>query len=74
MLISDMTMPELTGDRLAAQAKQLRPDLPVILLTGYSEKIQGQTGKDLGVEGLLFKPVDKVELAATIRTILESAS
>ncbi|SHO49920.1 two-component regulator propeller domain-containing protein [Desulfopila aestuarii] len=72
MLISDMTMPELTGDRLARQAKSLRPDLPVILLTGFSEKLQEQTSEDLAVEGLLFKPVDKGELAATIRTILEN--
>ncbi len=74
MLISDMTMPEMTGERLAAEVKAERPDLPVILVTGFSEKLAGQDSKELGIEGLLFKPVEKAELANAINTIFSNRS
>lgn len=72
LLISDMTMPEMTGERLAGRLRLLRPGLPVILLTGFSEKLQGRSKEELGIDGLLFKPVDKNELAAVIRDVLDA--
>ncbi|MGM0377965.1 MAG: PAS domain-containing hybrid sensor histidine kinase/response regulator [Bacteroidota bacterium] len=71
IVITDMTMPNMTGDRLALKIKKIRPDVPVILCTGFSEKINQQKNGDPGVEGCMMKPVTRTELAKTVRTILD---
>ena len=73
LLITDMTMPEMTGDRLAGNARAIRPDLPVILLTGFSEKIQGQSPQQLNADTILFKPIGKTNLAQAIHSLLQNA-
>jgi PAS domain S-box-containing protein len=72
-VITDMTMPHLTGDRLARQIKAIRPTLPVILSTGYSEKISANTPLPEGIDRLLMKPVGKADLARTVRELLDWA-
>ncbi|HBG21561.1 MAG TPA: hybrid sensor histidine kinase/response regulator [Desulfobulbaceae bacterium] len=57
MLISDVTMPHLTGDRLARECLRVRPDLPVILMTGYTDLVSEQSVKRDGVRALLMKPL-----------------
>ena len=52
LVITDMTMPTLTGDRLAKALLAIRPDIPVILCTGYSERITGETVAAMGIRGV----------------------
>jgi CheY-like chemotaxis protein len=73
LVITDMTMPQMTGDRLARRAWEIRPDIPVILCTGYNEMISEDKASAMGIRKFLLKPVDKEELAIAIRSALESA-
>ena len=72
LIITDMTMPYMTGDKLSQEIKAIRPDIPVILCTGFSEKIIG-LGENLNVDGFLMKPIDKAMMAKTIRKLLDDA-
>ncbi len=72
LLITDMTMPQMTGDRLAQLAWEIRPDLPVILCTGYNEMMSEEKAHALGIRRFLLKPVDSEELALAIRRALSS--
>ena len=74
LIITDMTMPEMTGDRLATAAMDTRPGMPVILCTGYSERISPGTAKSLGIRGFLMKPVVKSEMAKMVRRVLEATA
>ena len=71
LILSDMTMPDLTGDQLAIKIKSIRPDIPVIICTGFSEKIDAKKAKKIGIDGFLTKPVLRSELAKKIRSVLE---
>jgi len=73
LIITDMTMPGVTGDKLAESAKEIRPGIPVILCTGFSEKVNVKTAKDIMIEGFLMKPVDKSKMAKMIRNVLDAA-
>ncbi|MFP4419642.1 MAG: cache domain-containing protein [Desulfococcaceae bacterium] len=68
LLISDMTMPGRTGLELARGIQTLRPGFPVVLCTGYSEKLAGET--DNGITEVIRKPVAKNDLAAAVRRAL----
>ena len=70
LLITDHTMPRMTGLQLAAQAHALRPDLPVILCSGYSEALTMEEAQRYGVRRFLAKPVDMRLLALAVREIL----
>jgi PAS domain S-box-containing protein len=70
LVITDMTMPELTGDRLAKMITTIRPDIPVILYTGYSNRLDRETIADAGIRAILYKPLVKNDLADTIRNVL----
>lgn len=72
MVITDMTMPIMTGDMLASEIKKIRPDVPVILCTGFSEKINFRTGQDCQMEGFLLKPVRSKKLAEIVRKLLDA--
>ena len=73
LVITDMTMPGMTGDQLAAQILHLRPDIPVIICTGFSKRISSEMVSSLGIRALLMKPVTVQELARTIRDVLDQA-
>ena len=70
LLVSDQTMPTMTGVDLAREVRRIRPDLPVILCTGYSERLTEEVTKELGINALLMKPVETERLAAVIRKSL----
>ncbi len=70
-VITDMTMPFLTGDRLAQQIKTIRPHIPIILWTGYSEKLQQKETWNSSVNQVLMKPVGKYDLSAALRSLLD---
>jgi CheY-like chemotaxis protein len=72
LVITDMTMPKMTGDKLTREIKEIRSDIPVILCTGFSEKINGH-GENLDIEGFLMKPIDKAKMAKTVRQVLDEA-
>jgi len=70
LLITDQTMPHLTGMRLSEEALALRPDLPIILCTGFSETVDAAGARALGVREFLMKPYSIREMAKTIRRAL----
>jgi len=73
LLITDMTMPNMTGDKLAIELIKIRPDIPVILCTGYSKKISDETASEIGIKAFVYKPVVKADLAKTVRKVLDEA-
>ncbi len=70
VVISDMTMPKMTGDKLALEMMKIRPDIPIILCTGYSKKLSGQSVAEIGIKALAYKPIVKADLAKTVRKVL----
>ena len=72
LLITDMTMPELTGDRLTNEVRLLRPDLPVIICTGYNRRLSDYHPESLSVQAILMKPVEQQDLARTVREVLDA--
>lgn len=71
LLITDMAMPELTGDKLIAQIKE-QQDIPVILCTGFSERIDLNRPDKIQADTILLKPVSTRQLATAIRTVLDT--
>jgi len=72
LVISDFIMPELTGLELAAKIYQLRPELPIILITGYGKNIDPEIGLDsYGIRDILRKPVKFDHLASTVAEVMK---
>jgi two-component system, cell cycle sensor histidine kinase and response regulator CckA len=72
ILVTDQTMPGLTGIELASAALALRPGLPVILCTGYSESVPPERARQLGISEYVMKPYSGEELGALIRRLLDN--
>lgn len=70
LVLTDMTMPGLTGDVLIERMKTLRPDVRAILCTGFSERLSEARLSALGVEAMLMKPISVATLDAAIRSAL----
>lgn len=73
LVISDMTMPLLTGAQLAKALLSIRPDIPIIICTGFSEKIDEEKALSIGVKGFLMKPIVRNQLAQMVRNVLDKA-
>lgn len=71
LVITDQTMPELTGNDLIRRILQIRPDMPIILCTGYSSQISDENATSLGIKGFAMKPLTKNDLAALVRKVLD---
>ena len=71
LVITDMTMPGMTGDQLAAQMLRYRSDFPIIICTGFSKRMTSERAASLGIRALLMKPVSVEKLSRTIREVLE---
>ena len=71
LIVTDMTMPDMTGDRLAFEMLAARPDVPIILCTGYSERITEDEAEMMGIKAFAMKPLAIRELAATVRKALD---
>jgi PAS domain S-box-containing protein len=71
LVISDMTMPTMTGVSLAKKLMEIRPEIPVIICTGYSEQIDESRAKEMGIKGFLMKPFTIRELSKTVRKVLD---
>lgn len=72
LVISDMSMPRMSGDELARQIKALRSDIPIILCSGFSDRIDARLKEAIGFSAVLMKPVTYADLAHTVRQVLET--
>lgn len=71
LVITDQTMPGLTGEALSRELLRIRPDLPIILCTGFSHVISAERAKALGIQGYLMKPLAIRDLVPIIRHVLD---
>ena len=71
LVITDMIMPGMTGDKLAKEILAIRPNMPVVLCSGFSNEIYGEKAKESGFRAFIMKPVLIREMAGTIRTVLD---
>ena len=71
VIITDQTMPDMTGVTLAKAVLALRPDIPVILCTGFSHSVDAESAESAGIAAFVMKPLTKKELARTIRRVLK---
>ncbi len=74
LVITDMTMPNLTGSGLSAELIKIRSDIPVILCTGYSKSVSEASATEIGIRALAYKPIVRAELARTVRQVLDAAA
>jgi len=72
VVITDQTMPEMTGSDLAQRLLQIQPDLPIILCTGYSSIISEEQALSLGIKGFALKPLTKKDLSTLLRMVLDA--
>lgn len=70
LLLVDMTMPNMRGDQLARNVREIRPDLPIILLSGFSELLTQELMDELGLSACLKKPILRWELSRSLRRAL----
>jgi len=73
LVISDMTMPDMTGDRLAQKLISIRSDIPIIICTGFSKRIDREKSEVMGIKGFLMKPIIKSDMAQMVRKVLDEA-
>ena len=71
MVVTDMTIPYLTGAKLSQKMLHVRPDLPIIICTGYSEVLDAETAYKVGIKSYILKPVIISELATKMRIIFD---
>ncbi len=71
LIITDMTMPKMTGEKLAAELMKTRANIPVILCTGYSNMISDEEATKMGIKAFAYKPFVKADLAKTVRKVLD---
>jgi CheY-like chemotaxis protein len=74
IVITDMTMPQMTGSQLAQEIFKLRPNFPIVLCTGFSKLISKDTSEGMGIAAYLQKPVEKSDLLRTIRQVLDKGT
>ena len=71
LVITDMTMPKMTGDKLAQELMKIRPDIPIIICTGYSGRISEEKAIGMGIKALVMKPLMMRDIANTVRKVLD---
>ncbi|CAB5087125.1 hypothetical protein D3OALGB2SA_1065 [Olavius algarvensis associated proteobacterium Delta 3] len=71
MVITDLTMPGMTGDALAKTIIRSRPDLPIILVTGFSERETQEHAGNMGIREIVMKPLTILDLASVVRRVLD---
>ncbi len=71
LVITDQTMPGMTGMDLARSILQIRPELPIILCTGYSGQVTEEKAKSYGIKGFAMKPLARKDIAVLIRKLLD---
>jgi CheY-like chemotaxis protein len=71
LIITDQTMPHMTGLELARACMSIRPDIPVILCTGFSESVSEEQAERNGIRAFVMKPLVTIDLALTIRSVMD---
>jgi DNA-binding NtrC family response regulator len=71
LVITDQTMPHMTGEELVRELRDIRPDVPIILCTGFSHTMTEETAQELGINAFLIKPLLLHDLVRAIRRVLE---
>ncbi len=71
LVLTDLTMPKMTGIELALEIGALRPGMPIILCTGFGHKFTEQEAQEAGVQAVIKKPISKKDVAATVRNVLD---
>ena len=71
LIITDMTMPQMTGVKLSKKILEVRSDIPIIICTGHSSLIDENKARQLGIAGYVMKPVSMSKIARTIRKVLD---
>lgn len=73
LVITDMAMPKIGGDVLIQRVRKITADLPIILCTGFSERMSAERAARLGANAFLLKPISKVDLSKAVREVLDAA-
>jgi PAS domain S-box-containing protein len=73
LVITDMAMPQMTGLQLTKRIKAVNPKMPVVLCTGFSAYITPENAEAMGIQGYLMKPIVKLEMAKTVRQVLDNS-
>jgi CheY-like chemotaxis protein len=73
LVITDMTMPEMTGLGLSEKLQEIRPDIPIIICTGHSPMVNDEKVRLAGIAALAMKPIEIRDIANTIRKVLDPA-
>ena len=71
LILSDLTMPKLTGPELASNILKVREDVKILICTGFSERIPKEQVDTLGIRGVLMKPITLLDLATSVRSVLD---
>ena len=71
LVITDQTMPDMTGEQLAIEIRQIRPEIPIVICTGFSYVINAEKARAIGINAFCMKPLRVRELAATIQQVLK---
>lgn len=71
LVITDMTMPQMTGVDLSEKLMDIRKNIPIIICTGHSALVDEEKAKEMGLAALLMKPINITEMAQTIRKVLD---
>ena len=71
LVMTDMKMPKMTGERLAEKMMSIRPDIPIIICTGFSELVDEERARAIGIKAFVTKPYDVKKLSAIIRKVLD---
>ncbi len=65
-------MPKMTGDQLSKELIMIRPNIPIILCTGYSKSISVEMSSEIDIKAFAYKPIVKEDLAKTVRSVLDA--
>ncbi|MBC8441554.1 MAG: response regulator, partial [Deltaproteobacteria bacterium] len=71
LVITDMAMPNMPGDKLSVELTKIRPDIPILLCTGFSETMSEEKAASLGIKGFILKPIVMKDLDQKIREVLD---
>jgi DNA-binding NtrC family response regulator len=73
LIITDLALPHMTGEQLSVGFLKIRPNMPVLICTGYSENISGEKASRLGISSFAVRPLDMADLATVVRKVLDGA-
>jgi CheY-like chemotaxis protein len=74
LVITDLTMPQMSGEQLAREMIAINPEIPIIICSGYSEMMGREKAAALGVKELLMKPITIAEMSQKVRKVLDAAA